>query len=306
MTLTSPLTTTLPSLLTAPSNLLWTTIVAGVISAAVSYAFKRGENRHKLKVEYEYEQRRKHHELIGRYKGRLLSAANTLMYRQWNIYQNSSRGWLKRKLGDGMDGYYFASTTYRFMCVFALVRQLESEAILLDPQIAGEDDFLFLKYAAMLSWVMTDVNLFKGIEYDDSKQRDHFYADEFRQYAEVCLVEGSLVSFAQFKAKSLTGGRLEPVLEFFDGLSESEERLRWDRLVALHLVLMAFINKYGYDWQISSEDRFAEVARKMQNRQVLVNLASWLERHHLDSDKEARNIIAAAGSVSRETALSLS
>ncbi|MGH1510163.1 hypothetical protein [Ralstonia solanacearum] len=285
------------SLLSSPTTLLWSAItsagVSAVVSSAVAYCFKRGENRHKVKVEYEYEQRRKHHELIGRYKGRLLNAANSLMYRQWNIYRNNTRGWLKRDVGGSSDGYYFSSTVYRFLCLCGLVRQLETESIMLDPGIAKEADFSLLKYAAMLHWVMTDVSLFEGVAYNDAEQTDHFFSDEFRQYGERCLVDGKLLNFSQFKDGPYTDGDVERVLQFFDGLRRSEERLRWDRLVALHLVLMAFINTFGYDWQYSSADKFEQVAGQMKNREILGNLVGWLTRHHLSSDKEARKIIMA-------------
>lgn len=285
------------SLLSSPTTLLWSAItsaaVSAVVSSAVAYFFKKGENRHKVKVEYEYEQRRKHHELIGRYKGRLLNAANSLMYRQWNIYQNDTRGWLKRDVGDGRDGYYFSSTVYRFLCLCGLVRQLENEAIMLDSEIAKEADFSLLKYTAMLHWVMTDVSLFEGIAYDDAEQTDHFFSDEFRQYGEKCLVDGKLLNFSEFKAGPYTEGDVERVLQFFDGLRRNEERLRWDRFVALHLVLMAFTNTFGYDWQYSSVDKFEKVAGQMKNREILGNLVRWLTRHHLNFDKEARKIISA-------------
>lgn len=87
------------------------------------------------------------------------------------------------------------------------------------------------------------------------------------------------------------GAALQPVLNFFDGLSKGEPRLRWDRLVALHLVLLAFVNSFGYDWQYSDRKKFEEVASKFNYRTVLVNLVHWLGRHHLDKDDQVKQII---------------
>ena len=61
-----------------------------------------------------------------------------------------------------------------------------------------------------------------------------------------------------------TAGDLHKVLAYFDGLhrdteyEEDEERLRvhrWDRLCILHLIVMAFINEFGYEWQVADRAR---------------------------------------------------
>jgi hypothetical protein len=44
---------------TAPINVLWAAAVSAVISAFVAYAFRRSETRYKVRVEYEFEQRRR-------------------------------------------------------------------------------------------------------------------------------------------------------------------------------------------------------------------------------------------------------
>src|SRR3989442_12610033 len=98
-------------------DLLWAAVVSAIVSAAVSYWFKRGETRHKAEVDYEYEQRKKLREVIGRYHGRLLSAANSMSYRLWNLYSNHDKGWLKVQGAYATSGYYFLSSVYRFLNV---------------------------------------------------------------------------------------------------------------------------------------------------------------------------------------------
>lgn len=282
------------NLLTAPTNILWVAAVSAAISTAISYFFKRSETRHKLEVEYEYEQRKRLRELIGRYHGRLLNAATSLNYRLWNLYAHHDRGWLNV---NGVyyqgAGYYFVSTVYRFLSVFALIRQLETEAVLLDRRIAEKKDYTFLNYAAALHWVMTDVALFDGLAYDSSFQKDHFFSDYFRHYSDACSKDQALLAFEEFRAGPYCSNELEPVLSYFDGLRPDEPRFRWDRLVALHMILMAFNNVFGYRRQHSSQEDFDSAAKKLQNRKILTNLVKWLNKHDLGSDKEARKIIAA-------------
>lgn len=286
------------NILSTNTDLLWAGLVSAIVSAAVSYWFKRRETVHKAKVEYEYEQRKQLRQLIGRYHGRLLNAANSMNYRLWNLYKNWKKGWLDAN-GDytNADLYYFRSSVYRFLNVCSLIRQLESEAILLDARIAQKDDFVFLNYAAALNWVMTDVALTEGLQYNDFYQTDHFFADQFRQYCDKCLKNDSFITIEEFSSLVSGGTALLEVLQFFDGLSRDEDRLRWDRLVAFHLLLMAFINSFGYSRQYTSQEKFVQVAKQARNVRVLDNLATWLPRHYLARNSEAKRIMRAIKAV---------
>ncbi len=293
----------LSDLLTSKTELLWAALVSAIVSAAVSYFFKRRETRYTAEVAYEYEQRKKLRELIGRYHGRLLNAANSMNYRHWNMYANHKQGWLKVGGKYSKAAYYFRSSVYRFLNVCALVRQLEAEALLLDARIAQKEDFVFLNYTAALHWVMTDVALTDGLPYDSFHQTDHFFSDQFRQYCDACLYDGSFISLEKFSklldSKSIA---VDPVLHYFDGINSSEARLRWDRLVAFHLLLMAFINSFGYKRQRSTQEHFVDAAKQIKNLRVLENLVTWLPRHDLGRDPEATKIIRAAREIHRSAA----
>jgi hypothetical protein len=266
---------------TAQMDILPTALVSLLISALVTWVAKRWETRDTAEIAYRYEQRKKQHEVIGRHNGRLIAAANTLGYRMWNLYTNSPLGWLARGRDGERDGYYFRSMAYRLMNFFALVRSTEKEAIFLDGRIATAKDYLFLNYIEVFNWVMTDTALFEGLAYDHSIQRDHFFADEFRHYCEMCNPNDGLLTFDNFSTGAYVNPELSPVLTFLDGLHREELRLRWDRLIALHLLLQAFLNDFGYRRQHSSKRAFVDIAAQVQNREVLANLESWLPRHEL-------------------------
>lgn len=279
------------ALMGTPNNLLWTAIVAAIVSAAVSYFFKKRETRHKLQTEYEYEQRKKLRELIGRYHGRLLNASNSLNYRFWNLYTNHEKGWLNVNGRYTANQYYFLSFVHRFLAVYSLIRQFEREAMFVDARIAEKTDFLFLRYMAALRWCITDVALFAGLTYDSFHQTDHFFSDHFRQYCDSCITEsGSFLEFDKFVDRVQDDRSLDPVLRFFDSLSRTEKRLRWDRLVSLHLILVAFINNFGYPEQRTSPKQIREIAQKAQNKSILRNLAEWLPRHGLKGDREMKHV----------------
>ncbi len=287
-------------LFSAKTDLLWAALVSAVVSAAVSYFFRKREARHRLEVEYEYEQRKKLRDLIGRYHGRLLHAANSLNYRFWNLYTNSEAGWLDVAGRYNEAGYYFVSFVHRFLAVCTLTRQFESEAIYVDARIAQQGDFTFLNYLAALRWAITDVALFQGVSYDTSHQRDHFFADTFRQYCDACIDNGQFITYEAFGDRIKTDRSLDPLLRFFDSLRPSEERLRWDRLLVFHLLLMAFINSFGYETQYTSESKFEAVAKQVRHATILENLIAWLPRHGLGKDREARHLVRAGNTVKKQ------
>jgi hypothetical protein len=290
-------------LLSIKTDLLWASLVSAIVSAAVSYYFRRREARHKLAVEYEYEQRKKLRDLIGRYHGRLLQACNSLNYRFWNLYANADATWLKSNGDYKHPGYYLLSFVHRFLAVFSLIRQFENEALYVDGRIAEKKDFTFLNYLEAIRWVMTDVALFDGIPYDVSHQRDHFFSDNFRRYCDGCLANGEFITYELLQERVEEVRSLDPVLQFFDSLRPSEDRLRWDRLVALHLLLMAFVNSFGYAPQYTSQAQFDSAASQVRQQRILENLVDWLPRHGLGKDKESRRIIHACKALKNRSPL---
>jgi hypothetical protein len=287
-------------LLTADTKLLWAALISAIVSAGVTYLLKRLETRDRLKAEYEYDQRKKLRELIGRYHGRLLQAANVLNYRFWNLYKNKDAGWLDMHGHYSANCYYFNSSVHRFLNVCALMRKFEAEAIYLDARIATKSDFTFLNYLSALRWTLTDVALVEGLPYDSFHQKDHFFADNLRHYSDWCWQDGEFVQFDEFQ-KKLTGEEIPivPVLQFFDSLNDNEDRLRWDRLVAFHLLLLAFINSFGHKTQKSLPRYFEDAARQARNPKVLNNLVIWLPKFGLDKDREAKCIKKAVATITK-------
>jgi hypothetical protein len=287
------MSTLLTWLATTKTDVLPAAIISLLISVTVTLVSKHLEARDTAEVAYRYEQRKKQHEVIGRHYGRLISAANTLGYRMWNLYANCDRGWLLRGRGNDDDGYYFKSTTYRLMNFFAIVRSAEKEAILLDGRVATEKDYLFLNYIDVFHWVMTDTALFEGLTYAHESQCDHFFADEFRRYSDLFGSADGQLTFDGFTSGPYTDPKFYPVLRFIEGLTRNEARLRWDRLVALHLLIQAFLNDFGYERQRANKRKFEEIADQVRNKRVLENLGQWLPKHELGR-RDGTRLIAEA------------
>lgn len=279
------------TLLLSDTKLLAAAIVSAAVSAAISFGSKYFELRDKLAAEYKHEQRKKLKELTGRYYGRTLRAAVSLNHRLWNLYQNHDKGWLDAYgRYESNCGYYLLSFCHRTVSLFCLIRQFEAEAVYLDSRIAHKDDFAFMNYFDILHWAMTDVALFEGLSYDPTLQVDHFFSDRLRAYCDSCISPNGIITHDALAERIRTDRSLDEMLQFFDGLTRNESRLRWDRVVILHLLLMCFINRFGYKTQHSTTEQLCKVAGELHNRQVLKNLHSWLPKLGLAKDKEAKKL----------------
>ena len=135
---------TVAAAIIAAAVALLTNVLTGVIAYFTpigSYLIAKLELRDKLRIEYEYEQRKKLRDLIGRYHGRVLQAAEDMNYRIFNLYSNESHGWLEvdtdyEKVGTTRQKYYFQTTVYRFLNLMFIVRRFEEESLYVDSRIA--------------------------------------------------------------------------------------------------------------------------------------------------------------------------
>jgi hypothetical protein len=273
------------------------TALHALFGAPLKYWLEKRALRNRLAAEYEYLQRKNLREVIGKYQGRMLEAAETLSHRLWNLYENQGKGWLDAK-GNYKDcGYYLPSFVYRFLNFYTLAREFESEAILVDSRIAEKRDLEFVKFAKAFAWAACDVALFGDVDYDPRYPTDHFFRDRLREICDSCVREGKFPAHEDLRSALLKTAGHDVVYKFFDELNKKEPRLRWSRLVSIHLLLLAFINSFGYDMQESTPQQFIEVARQANNAQVLRNLASWLPKLGLQKNKSANLITKAVETV---------
>jgi hypothetical protein len=276
------------------------TVTAAIIAAAVSVAttlvtkiwLESRTHRQDVETDYQYEQRRVLRELVGNYHGRLLDAATNWHYRMTNIYAYSAKGGLSVSGHFGLDNYYFNSTVYRFLALQATAQLFESEQIFVDARFVETRDEDLVKFVKALRWAASDSELFDGVPlgadsaaYDKAHGRDHFSDDRFRSICEAFL-EGreQVPSFRVFETRIQgdweTGTcELQPVFEFFDGISPLEDRLRWDRLVCLHLLTISLVSRFGYSWLPVQVVDVENAVSQIKHKEVARNLAyTWLPR----------------------------
>jgi hypothetical protein len=281
-------------------------VAAALIAAAVSVAttlltklwLDRRAHREQLQVDYEYEQRKALLGLIGCYHGRLVDHATSWHYRMENIYANVGRGWLDVSGQYSRPDYFFRSTLYRFFALEAHAQLFENEQIFIDARVVDPSDLDFVKFVKALHWVMTDAALFEGLAYESFEGQDHLTSDRLRTLCEAFLDEGQVPSFRTFemrlRSEDAAEGKSElgRVFMFFDGISPHEERFRWDRLICLHLLTMAFLRGFGYDWERPSDADLKNAINHIKHPEIARNLAAWLPRLGLGEHEALRDVRA--------------
>jgi hypothetical protein len=266
-----------------------TAVVTIFLTPLGQYLIGKRQLRHRLKTEYEYEQRKQLTNTINDYRGLILNYADIMKTRIFNLYTHEGDRWLKVKEKDVEQGqkkkdyqgtgYYFRTTVYRFLAITTSIQRFEDEALYIDSKIAEKADFDFVYSLKFLQKAATDVSLFRGTNYDSFESTDHFFSDSLREIANSCWRDGQLLTREQFKALLGKDDDLDPALEFFDDLKAGENRFRWDRLVVFHLLLVAFINTFGYRFQATTEDRLRYIAGKIEHMQIGWNMLGWLKEY---------------------------
>lgn len=272
---------------------------------------------YQLRRQHKQEQRKELYGLISGYHGRVLEAALDWDRRAVQIYRGSY------DMLDPPDHerlnpeqYYYQSVVFRFVQLMAVARRFEGEAFYFDARIADDSDFDLLRYAKAFLWVM----IHSEISPDDGLQNlDHFRSDAFRPLLDLCYAEpvdengrpvlpaartrqGELIfdrgRFMKIMKEGESLGhdrQIRELLEFFDGVKPDEydmhgrQRRRWDRLVGLHLLVLAFIHRCGHSWHKKEGlgDRVHEAAQMLLDPGHLHDeFAAWLPRIGLASNDE--------------------
>lgn len=280
-----------------------------ILAPFVKHPFDRALERHRLKAEQEYEQRRKLRRLIASFHGRLLEASDMFHFRMLSLYADKEHDdWFSipgDQYGDlrpgELNSYYFHSTLLRFLRLMSLATRFESSAFFIQSDLGSKRDVKFLFFAKGMRWMATDTELFADLapRYEVANADAHFFTDHLRDMCSVIVnkdeTERGLEKFADLLGQQQARSRLDPVLSFFAGLDRTGARRTWDRLVALDLVVMAFLNEFGYEEQKSSDELFRRVANQLRDPTIATNLLVLMHALHLQ--RYTRNIEAAARQV---------
>ncbi|MFJ2770630.1 hypothetical protein [Streptomyces sp. NPDC087300] len=289
--LTTPLATAVISAAVA--------LVVAFVTPSLKYGLDKRFHRRKLDIEYTYEQQKELRNRIALYKGLLLETGGALRNRLANFLTHEADGWLRGRGTCGESGYYLRSFAYRILCLVATCRLIERQALYVDSVVAARSDRRFLEAMKLNIAVWTRADLFEGLPYDGGANDDHFFRDHLADMADTLYEDGRLLSLKEFGQRlAADDEEYLTVFTFLDGACRQESaRYRFDRLIAVHLVLLATLNRFGYAYQRLPYERFAAVARECEHPVVLTNLSAMVREYCLDEEDGFRYLVRAAAGV---------
>lgn len=291
--------TILEVILFSKTNLVWTAIltviVPALVSAFVTSLFKVREFRKNSEITYEFEQKREIMRAIGAHRGQLVRSAENLQARLEGLEANHALGWLSTTDDFSKSGYFFKTTVGRVLDFYIKVFEVEKAAIVLDDRYASPLDTEFLNFVALFKFIIHDLHtLFNGLPFNKDKQVDHIYIDNFRMIT-TRYAKSHTVPFDQIESDAFFQNvENANFLNFIRDISPDENRLRWDRLMSLHLATTCFLDRFGSNRHKVHGGDFEKFADLFRNKKALQNFFKCAEQFDLNQcesvAKARRNI----------------
>ncbi|MDW8848601.1 hypothetical protein SD960_00750 [Flavobacterium sp. MMLR14_040] len=253
----------------------------------------------KLETQHKFEQRKKIKEVIAKNKIHLINACETLNHRGWNFAINHNENWLDTNGRYDIEKDYFHSFVYRILVLFAWVKQTQKEMIYLDTTIATKEDLEFIKFLKIFPQIFCDLTFIEGPNANGNYAVDHFFRNNFELFPDVIIDNtGGVKSYAVFIGDlQITLNDLAPLYEFIDQLSPLENRKRWDRFHLFHLTTIIFLNNYGYDFQITNDEKLKKILTRPKKSAYLQNYFKLLDEYHISDNKVVKRLMSIANKI---------
>jgi hypothetical protein len=276
-------------------------VVSTVVSAAITLLmfllkgiigsfWDRHFHKYKIKIENEYGQRKKIKEAISKYKVPLLDSAESLNHRLWNFSNNCPKGWHVLRSNKNMaDMYYLQSFCYRFLAFLAWCKIFERELIFLDSTLSVKDDLYFVKYIRIMQNIFSDTSIFDGLDYDSSHAIDHFFKDDLSSMIDFMIKDKDVISFSEFRAHEPE--KYIPISNYLSSIEKGRCCNKWFLLNNFHFVLMAFLSKFGYDFQKTERKKLIALKKHQPKNILSGNLKNIISRGKLNKCKNIKEVI---------------
>ncbi|ENP8455623.1 hypothetical protein ACEI25_002265 [Photobacterium damselae] len=273
-------------------------LVATVVTLFLKSIAESKTHERKLSMDHKLSEKKKIKESISKHKTPVLNAFEELNHRLWNLGKTHQEEWHKLNgvyLQD--DKYYFHSFVYRLSAVICWADKVDRDMVFLDTTISDKEDLDFLKFCKFVNIFLCQTSTYKGLDYNESQPVDHFYRHLLVKEANNLLNgEGRVISYSVFesdlssKVKSMKG-----ICQFIDSVSPTEERYRWGKLYCLQLLIVCFMNSYGYDFQKTTDNQIKEIIAVLKLHRhgdsMLQEFKEALKKQKLDTNDEISKLI---------------
>ena len=261
-------------------------IASSILTLLISWLLKSHFERYfhvfKLKTEYKFEQQKKLKDALAMHKSSLIKTAEELNYRLWNFTENISKNWHKIDKAKWTDDsrYYIQSFVYRFLLFFNVICKIEDKIIYIDTTVSSKEDFIYLKYLKVLQHVFCDVMLFNGLNYDTKEATSHFYRDEFKICTTYLNEKEKTLSFSDFRKKIKDeSDDADMWRKYISNIDNDPNNLNLCIIQLFHLILLSFLNIFGYDYQYTDKEKMCNLINKYKNNILIKNFKTFLVRN---------------------------
>ena len=251
--------------------------------------YERFSLSYKLNVEFQFEQKKRLKEEIAKNKTHLLNATEGLNHRMWNFSQYVGKNWHQvppEKWFESEDQYYINSFVYRFLCFLHWILKTERDTISVDTTIANKEDILYLKWVKTFKDIFTDVDLLKELNYDNTKNSNHFYKNDLVGYSKWVVFNHSVIDFDEFETKFKYNYKpLTKVIEYFSKIQDDKNDRNLNVLRCCHLLTIQFLNDYGHDYQHTSKEKIKRITALYKDKICIKKgFAEFVKKSKLDDE----------------------
>lgn len=248
-------------------------------------------HEYKIKIDHEYEQRKKIKETISKFKTPLLDSAELLNHRLWNFSSNCHNNWHTIDISDNIKSkYYLQSFCYRILAFLAWCIKFEKESLFLDSTLSSKEDLFFIKYIKTMRNIFSDASIFNGLNYDIEHDKDHFFRDDLVSMAELMITDTGVISFSKFKEIDST--KYQKMITYISTIMNDRGCNKWHLINCFHFVLMAFLSKYGYDFQVTDKIKLLDLYSQQPKNKLVINFKKIIARSMLDQCEEIKKAMS--------------
>ncbi len=278
------------------SDPIFSLVLTGIATAVGTYFLQpwiaNWIHGNKLEIEFKADQRKAIKTALSKYKVPLIKVCDEVNHRYWNFTEN----WSSTAYSPGGEyvkaEYHFKSYIYRVLAVFAWIKITEDNLIYLDTTIASREELCILKYFRLLRETLTSSQMYKGFDRKYLAENDVFSKHQLDAMAEILIKENKVISYTTFEENyEAVLPVIRPFCIFLDGINPNEDRLRWDRFQVFHFVLMAFLNKVGYDFQQVDKVIMIQNNARLRPNRLLNNLTEHVAYFRMSKDKEMAAVL---------------
>jgi len=268
-------------------------IITFIVGWIAKILYERYTLNYKLKIEYDFEQKKRLKEEIAKNKMHLINISEEFNHRLWNFNENISKDWhqINQKDWEERTKYYTRSFVYRFLVFIHWVLKTEKDTISIDTIVADKKDIEYLKFIKTFKDIFSEPKLLKELDYSSGNNTNHFFKNNLKGYSKWVIENEKVIDFDEFSDKTEKKYvELEKVIDYFSKIENNDFDKNLNILRCFHLLIISFLNEYGHTYQHTSDDKINKLTKLYKDKiKIKEGFKKFIEKSKLE--KELKKIL---------------